>query len=149
MKFSEIESSAWPGLKPYLDTALLPVTGLDGSENPVEAAEALEDLRDVLDLIEIPFKGRTVTYPAMHYIGDGDAGAASRLVIEHACERMKRAGFRYVILVTAAKREIMELGPEFPGADLIVRVTAEELGAQYEEARRAVADKLTELWLAR
>ncbi|MGO4375464.1 DUF2487 family protein, partial [Paenibacillus sp. MCAF20] len=67
MKFSEIEKEQWEELRPYLDTCLLPVTGMDGSEQPYEATEWLERLRDIMDLIEIPFKGRVVTYPACHY----------------------------------------------------------------------------------
>ena len=67
MKFSDIEEQNWEQLAPYLDTCLLPLTGLDGTEKPWQATNALEKLRDFLDLIEIPFRGRIVTYPAAHY----------------------------------------------------------------------------------
>ncbi|GMK42202.1 hypothetical protein PCCS19_52610 [Paenibacillus sp. CCS19] len=97
MKFSEIESSQWEELKPYLDTCLLPVTGLSGLETPAEATKALEDLRDIMDGIEIPFKGRVVTYPACHYTGDD----AEHAVVEQLCASLKRTGFRYIIVVSA------------------------------------------------
>lgn len=97
MKFSEIESSKWDELKPYLDTCLLPVTGLTGLETPSEATKALEDLRDIMDGIEIPFKGRVVTYPACHYTGE-DSGHA---IVEQLCSSIKRSGFRYIIVVSA------------------------------------------------
>lgn len=144
LKFSEIESENWPELQPYLDTCLLPVTGLEGSESPWEAAEALEHLRDVLDLIEIPFKGRTVTYPAMHYSGTGQAAASARKLIEDVCARLRDAGFRYIVLVSAMPNA--EAGLPQGIADLIVAMTREELEAQGGEARRSVAEKLTRLW---
>ncbi|MEK8127377.1 DUF2487 family protein [Paenibacillus filicis] len=149
MKFSEIEKADWLGLQPYLDTALLPVTGLDGAESPVEAAEALENLRDLLDLIEIPFKGRTVTYPAMHYAGGGQAAAAFRTLLADACARLKLAGFRYVVLVSAAPREAVELGGSQTEADLIIQMSREELNAQGADAKRTVAEQLTKLWMTR
>ena len=60
------------GAATYLDTCLLPVTGLTGKESPVEAGDRLEQLRDLLDLLEIPYHGRTVTYPAWHYAEDAE-----------------------------------------------------------------------------
>ena len=68
MKFSDIDKEQWPELKPYLDTVLLPVTGLSGDEQPWEATRGLEKLRDLIDAVEIPFHGRVVIYPAYHYI---------------------------------------------------------------------------------
>ncbi|SDC41274.1 Protein of unknown function [Paenibacillus sp. UNCCL117] len=149
MKFSEIETAAWPELKPYLDTALIPVTGLEGSESPVEAADALEVLRDVLDLIEIPFKGRTVTYPAMHYTGGGQAAAAAQLLVQDACARMKLAGFRYVVLVTASPDDALEAGLRASEADLVLRLTREDMARLGADAKRSIAESLTKLWLGR
>jgi hypothetical protein len=97
MKFSEIESSQWEELKPFLDTCLLPVTGMTGLESPAEATRALEDLRDLMDNIEIPFKGRVVTYPACHYTGENEGHA----VVEQLCASFKRTGYRYIIVVSA------------------------------------------------
>ncbi|WP_028610553.1 DUF2487 family protein [Paenibacillus harenae] len=100
MKFSEITADQWDELSPYLDTCLLPVTGMAGGEKPYEATEWLERLRDMMDLIEIPFKGRVVTYPAWHYItGSGNLPE----MVNEWCESAKRAGFRYAIVVTANK----------------------------------------------
>lgn len=110
MKFSEIESSQWDELKPYLDTCLLPVTGLTGLESPAEATQALEDLRDIMDGIEIPFKGRVVTYPACHYTGEKEG----HTVVEQLCASLKRTGFRYIIVVSA---RLTNLAPA--SADLV------------------------------
>lgn len=97
MKFNDIDRKEWFKLKPYLDTCLLPVTGLDGTEEPWEAAQELEFLRSLLEFVEIPYKGRTVTYPALHYV-NYDAPATE--AIDLVCERLKKSGFRYVIVLT-------------------------------------------------
>lgn len=116
MKFSEIKKEEWPALKPYLDTCLLPITGLSAGVSPVEATEELEKLRDVLDLIERPYRGRTVTYPAWHFVID-HAKTAEQLR-ELVQELRSASGFKFVILVTLTE----ELGDqsELLGADLII-----------------------------
>ncbi|PWW05530.1 uncharacterized protein DUF2487 [Paenibacillus cellulosilyticus] len=110
MKFSEIESAKWEELQPYLDTCLLPVTGMTGLESPAEATRALEDLRDIMDGIEIPFKGRVVTYPACHYTGEEEGHS----IVEQLCASLKRTGFRYIIVVSV---RLTNLAP--PSADLV------------------------------
>lgn len=113
MKFSEIERGDWEGLKPYLDTCLLPVTGLNGWEQPWEATQELEHLRDVMDCVEGPYKGRLVTYPAFHYVEGGAAAAA----VNSVCRKLKGAGFRYVVLITGHPA----VGAvTFPDADLLL-----------------------------
>lgn len=96
MKFSDIESSEWDKLKPYLDSCLLPVTGMSGAEQPWEATQELEYLRDVMECVEGPFKGRVVTYPAFHYVEGPDAAGA----VNEICKKLKGAGFRYVIVIS-------------------------------------------------
>lgn len=116
MKFSEIKKEEWPALKPYLDTCLLPVTGLSAGVSPVEAVDELERLRDVLDLLERPYRGRTVTYPAWHFVIDN---AKTREQLRELVQELKSAsGFRFVILVTLVEefREDQAL----PEADLII-----------------------------
>lgn len=98
MKFSDFDEKRWQEVGSYYDTCLLPVTGLSGGEPPWMATAALEQLRDLLDAVEIPFKGRIVTYPALHYLPT-DAAPEH---LEAVASRLKRAGFRYVI---AALRE--------------------------------------------
>lgn len=112
MKFSEIEASAWEGLRPYLDTCLIPVTGLTGLEQPYEVTEKLERLRDVLDWVEIPFKGRVVTYPSFQYQTEG-----MTRVINDLCRNVKSSGFAYAIVVSA---DFEWTNEELPDADLIV-----------------------------
>lgn len=105
MKFSEISKEQWEELSPYLDTCLLPVTGMDTSVKPYEATEWLEQLRDIMDLIEIPFKGRVVTYPAWHYHSSRDQLTKE---LNEWCAAAKTGGFRYVIVVTGNKELTIE-----------------------------------------
>jgi 23S rRNA (pseudouridine1915-N3)-methyltransferase len=128
MKFSEIDRERWPELQPYMDTCLLPLTGLTGEESPWQATEALERLRDLLDAAEIPFKGRIISYPAVQYSLGGSLSEVDRL-----CKRLKSSGYRYVIAASAAVglAELSEadliLGPDEAGAlpdaaDIAVRI---------------------------
>lgn len=98
MKFSDISAEQWEELTPYLDTCLLPVTGMTGLEKPYEATKCLEQLRDMMDLIEIPFKGRVITYPACHYISESNT--FEEILLEW-CTAIKKSGFRYLIVVSA------------------------------------------------
>lgn len=135
MKFSEITKEQWGELRPYLDTCLLPVTGMSGAEQPHEATEWLERLRDLMDLVEIPFKGRVVTYPACHYV-TGDASYADS--INGWCASLKQAGFKYVILITASK----ELRLQCDEADLWIRPN--EDGGLPEQSK--VSETIRALW---
>ncbi|WP_053376379.1 DUF2487 family protein [Paenibacillus sp. FJAT-27812] len=135
MKFSEISKEQWEELSPYLDTCLLPITGMVEPVQPYEATAWLERLRDLLDLIEIPFKGRVVTYPAWHYIYGKDNFAAH---VEQWCASVKQAGFRYVIVVTPDK----ELKLKCPSVDLWLQPTEEDaLPLQTE-----VSNQIRALW---
>lgn len=113
MKFSDISLTDWDELQPYLDTCLLPVTGLNGTETPPEATIALENLRDLLDLIEVPFKGRVVTYPACHYTRDGESLAEA---LRQWITSLRNTGFKYVVLATASA----SLDLEHCGADAVI-----------------------------
>lgn len=98
MKFSEIEQANWQELQPYLDTCLLPLTGLTGEESPWQVTESLEKLRDLMDFVEIPFKGRIVTYPALQYTMESELIIPA---ISAICQKLKASQFKYVILITA------------------------------------------------
>ncbi|WP_128894422.1 DUF2487 family protein [Longirhabdus pacifica] len=114
MKFSEIESEQWESLKPYLDTCLLPLGGLHGSESPIEVITALEKLRDVLDIVEVPYKGRVVTYPAIQYQWHEEVTFVQ--MVDQICHQLKQQ-FTFVIVVTADEKiENMQ----FAHADMLV-----------------------------
>lgn len=140
MKFSDIEHDSWDGLKPYLDTCLLPVTGLTGREEPWEATRRLEALRDLMDPVEGPFRGRVVTYPAFHYIEGKDGLAA----VDAVCARLKReAGFRFLII--AALDPTLDAGA-LPHADLILTPQSSGGPEAGEPLRERVGREVRALW---
>ncbi|WP_165921054.1 DUF2487 family protein [Paenibacillus albiflavus] len=139
MKFSEIESDKWESLSPYLDTCLLPLTGLTGRENPVQATARLEDLRDALDCLEKPFHGRLVTYPAMHFTVDGHSEAA----VNELARRIKENGFKHVILLTI-QSDIQNWVME--DADLFIYVDVNLLRANPQETRENLNKKVSQMW---
>jgi len=104
MKFSDIELDKWEALKPYLDTVVLPITGLSGFESPHDATIKLEQLRDWLDTIEQPFQGRTVTYPAFHFYSED----LQHLSLNDIIENLKQQGFKFVVAVTAKPNHKLE-----------------------------------------
>lgn len=114
MKFSDIDQERWPELKPYMDTCLLPVTGLTGREEPWEVTAALERLRDVMEDIEKRYVGRIVTYPAFHYTKEEQLPKQ----ISELCVSLRESGFAYVIVITADPLIGMMERPE--GADLFL-----------------------------
>lgn len=135
MKFNEVPKEQWDELKPYLDTCLLPVTGMSGSESPLEATKALEDLRDALDVFEIPYRGRTVTYPALHYVPSD---------VEGICRRLREeAGFAYVVIVTA--HPTLDLEAWKPSADQVWRIPVHDK-AKLAEVKQEVAEAIQRLW---
>lgn len=112
MKFSEVEPETWEELSPYLDTCLIPVTGLTGEEKPYEVTGALERLRDIMDWVELPFQGRVVTYPSFQYGREEIAGQVNTV-----CQQVKRSGFAFAIVISESVEFTREMLPE---ADLII-----------------------------
>ncbi|MEC0124353.1 DUF2487 family protein [Paenibacillus pabuli] len=138
MKFSEMSQDSWAELQLYLDTCLIPYTALNGEQTPVETTEALERLRDFLDLVEIPFKGRIMTYPAFHY-GYPDMSMA----LNTLCEQLKSSGFKYVVVMSSDG--VLEKA-KIPFADLVLSrsILTQEVGE--DGIARFVGEKIRELW---
>src|SRR5690606_13690715 len=136
MKFSEVDEASWEELRPYLDTCLIPVTGLTGNEQPYEVTAALERLRDVMDWIVTPFKGRVVTYPSFQY-GRDDIMPQ----INEVCHHVKLSGFTFVIVVSA---DVELAADKIPNADLIVAPSEFE-GMQGTEASSRVSRQILQM----
>ncbi|WP_339256119.1 DUF2487 family protein [Paenibacillus sp. FSL R5-0713] len=138
MKFSEMTQDSWAELQLYLDTCLIPYTALSGEQSPVEVTEALERLRDFLDLVEIPFKGRIMTYPAFHY-----ANPELSMTLNSLSSQLKSSGFKYVVIMSS-DGQLNEV--EIPSADLVLSrsVLTHEVGE--EGIARFVGGKIRELW---
>ncbi len=137
MKFSEVEEASWKELRPYLDTCLIPITGLTGQEQPYEVTAALEKLRDVMDWIEIPFKGRVVTYPSFQY------GREQILPqVNEICHHVKLTGFTYVIVVSA---DVEVSAAEMNNADLIV-AARQLLDFGEDDPAAIVKQQIQQMW---
>jgi len=137
MKFSDITSDQWEELQPYLDTCLLPVTGLTGQESPYEATSALERLRDWMDEVEIPFKGRMVTYPAYHYAGEEDCERVNEF-----CQHLKKSGFTYVIIISA---QLSVSEKMLKNADLVLS-PATVVPSEEQNLGGVMTRKIQQLW---
>jgi 23S rRNA (pseudouridine1915-N3)-methyltransferase len=138
MKFSDIKQEQWAELKPYLDTIVLPVTGLTGSEEPWQATHQLEQLRDLLDSIEEPFRGRVVIYPAFHYISDMKPEDQLRLL----SEQLRTIGFNYVIIAQRVHTGLQEDNPFY---DLLLTY-ADYIDWSIGEMKKDVRGKIVSLW---
>lgn len=137
MKFSELTEEQWEEWGPYLDTCILPVTGLNGSESPIEAGYRLEKLRDWLDGVEIPFRGRTVTYPAYHFMSEQLADDELDL-LNGLCSRLRKQGFAYIVVISA---QLPITAEKLPEADLVitpVEMIAENAGDALAEMKTLV-----------
>ncbi|MFB9275252.1 DUF2487 family protein [Cohnella cellulosilytica] len=137
MKFSEIDPQSWPELQPYLDTCLLPLSGLTGEESPSEATEKVARTGDWLAPLEEAFRGRTVTMPAYHYGADSPEHIRK---VNELIASWRAGGFRYVVLVCGQPLEL-------PGidADLYVRPAA----APDEPDEQAIVQAVAGLWRSR
>jgi len=140
MKFSEIEQERWEELRPYVDTVLLPLSGLTGTETPFEATAALERLRDALDPLEHTYRGRVVTYPALHYASGDEALEA---LADELCARFKASGFRYCVVVTGDPR-LHEL--RVPNASAVLGPRPEANDAPSELFRSRAKRTIEEMW---
>jgi 23S rRNA (pseudouridine1915-N3)-methyltransferase len=138
VKFSDIDKEQWPLLKPYLDTVLLPVTGLNGTEEPWEATHGLEQLRDIIDVVEDTFRGRVVIYPTYHYITE----PTSHEQLQHICSNLRANGFNYVII---AIRGNTKLQLDKPYYDLLLSYS-DYKGITVGEMKKDVRGKIVELW---
>lgn len=141
MKFSEISKDRWAELQPYLDTVLLPLSGLTGKESPVEATAALERLRDALEPLETSYKGRVITYPALHYAADDESLAT---LADKLCERLRESGFAYCVVVAGHSRWGQL---NIPNASAVIGPNPENAGQDAEEPYRTRAKRCIEgLW---
>lgn len=130
--------NSWAELQLYLDTCLVPFTAMSGQQSPVEATEALERLRDFLDTVEIPFKGRIMTYPAYHYIS-----TEMSMTLNTLSSELKASGFKYVVIMSA---DGSFSGMEIPNADLLL--SQQDLLQQMERKSipRHVGECIRDLW---
>ena len=138
LKFNEMNQDSWAELQLYLDTCLVPFTAMNGKQSPVQATEALERLRDFMDMVEIPFKGRIMTYPAYHY-----TSTEMSMTLNTLSSELKASGFKYVVIMSA---DGSFLNMEIPHADLLLsqRDLVQEMGS--EAIAGYVGECIRDLW---
>lgn len=137
MKFSDFEMDNWEENRKFYDTCLIPFTGLSGLESPPEVVLALERLRDFMDLVEIPFKGRIITYPAIQYASLGYVDQ-----INEVCRKVKSSHFQYTIVITA---DISLQNKEIYESDLVLSLPVIE-SSQESKIQSGIGMKIQEMW---
>ncbi|GGF75006.1 hypothetical protein GCM10010912_20270 [Paenibacillus albidus] len=137
MKFSDFDFKDWEKNREFFDTCLLPFTGLSALESPPEAAGALERLRDFMDLVEVPFQGRVVTYPALQYMGEEYIG-----LINELCRKVKSSGFQYAIVLSA---DISLSGREIVESDLVLSLP-NIVVPSHQRINSVISGKIQEMW---
>ncbi len=96
MKFTDFNQSIWNETSAYYDTCVIPYSGLTGNETPPRVVQLLSGLKERLEWIEVPFKGRVITYPALQYCFEGFSEFTNYLI-----NNLRSVGFKFVILVVA------------------------------------------------
>jgi 23S rRNA (pseudouridine1915-N3)-methyltransferase len=133
MKFSEINADSWPELQNYLDTCLIPVSGLTGAESPWETTDKVALTGQWLAPLEQEFKGRTVTMPAFHY----DTGSLEdRERLNQLAKQWRTNGFRYIVAICG---QPMEMSWKLE-VDLIIGPTNDDEVTDVEKIRKSVTD---------
>lgn len=141
MKFSELTEKQWTEWRRYLDTCLLPVTGLSGVESPWEMTVRLEKLRSWLDGIEIPFRGRTITYPAYHFVLD-ELEKKDLSFLNEWCVKLRSQSYAHIIIVSAQWNITKDKLPE---ADLVFS-PAELLTTDLFQVWQQMKERVQNMW---
>ncbi|AHV98065.1 DUF2487 family protein [Paenibacillus sabinae] len=137
MKFSDFDRSSWEENGKYYDTCLIPYTGLTGKESPPQTADRLGQLRDAIYLVERPFKGRIVVYPAVQYNENEKFG-----IINEICHNIKSNNFRYVVVLDGVGNLLQETIFE---SDLIIAVK-DFFGDNKDKAIALSIQKIQQMW---
>ncbi|NGM81466.1 DUF2487 family protein [Paenibacillus sp. 7124] len=137
MKFSDFDKGSWEENGKFYDTCLIPFSGLTGKESPPQTAEWLERLRDSIDLVERPFKGRIVVYPAVQYDGIGKID-----IINEICHNIKSNNFRFAIVLDGVGSLTRDIIFE---SDLIIAVK-DFFGDNKDKGMALFMQKIQQMW---
>ncbi|WEK55715.1 MAG: DUF2487 family protein [Candidatus Cohnella colombiensis] len=135
MKFSELNEASWLELQHYLDTCLLPVSGLRGDETPWEATDKIARTGQWLAPIETSFHGRTVTLPAYHY-DLSDEGDVTRL--NNLCSKLRNTGFAYIIVVCGQ--------PEYLSNEIVADLLVQPMVLDEQPDVDSIRSQIAMLW---
>ncbi|MCM3358795.1 MULTISPECIES: DUF2487 family protein [unclassified Psychrobacillus] len=108
MHWNGKDSTVFQAQKEYIDTAIVPLILIDGSEHGFPfAASAADFTLSLANTIENQFKGRIVLFPSFSYTGSQDKLS----LLEAWNEEFKKAGFKHIFYVTS-DREWSTMGEE-------------------------------------
>ena len=108
MHWNGKDSAVFLAQKEYIDTAIIPLTLIDGSEQGFQfAASAADFILSLANIIENQFKGRIVLFPSFSYTKNQD----KQSLLENWNEELKKAEFKHTFYITS-DREWSTMGEE-------------------------------------
>ncbi|GGA25730.1 DUF2487 family protein [Psychrobacillus lasiicapitis] len=108
MHWNGKDSAVFQAQKEYIDTAVIPLIVIDGSEHGFGfAASAADYTLSLANLIENQFKGRIVLFPSFSYT----TGQDKQSLLEIWKEELLKADFKYIFFITS-DREWSTMGDE-------------------------------------
>jgi len=98
MHWNAKDSTIFQAQKEYIDTAIIPLTWIDGSSQGfLSAASAAEFTLSLSNVIENQFKGRIVLFPSFSYTKKQD----KQTLLDDWSEEIKNAGFKHIFFITS------------------------------------------------
>ncbi|QFF98714.1 DUF2487 family protein [Psychrobacillus glaciei] len=98
MHWNGKDSAVFQAQKEYIDTAIIPLTLIDGSDSGFQfAASAADFVLSLGNIIENQFKGRIVLFPSFSYTRNQD----KHLLLENWLEELKKAQFKHIFFLTS------------------------------------------------
>ncbi|WP_144511344.1 DUF2487 family protein [Bacillus sp. FJAT-22090] len=108
MHWNGKDSAIFQAQKEYIDTAIIPLILIDGSEHGFPfAASAADFTLSLANIIENQFKGRIVLFPSFSYTANQD----KQLLLNTWQEELNKANFKHTFYVTS-DREWSTMGEE-------------------------------------
>lgn len=108
MHWNGKDSAVFLAQKEYIDTAIIPLTLIDGSEQGFQfAASAADFILSLGNIIENQFKGRIVLFPSFSYTKNQD----KQSLLETWGEELNKAEFKHTFYITS-DREWSTMGEE-------------------------------------
>lgn len=98
MHWNGKDSAVFLAQKEYIDTAVIPLILIDGSEHGFQfAASAADFTLSLANVIENQFKGRIVLFPSFSYTRSQD----KQLVMKIWKDEINQVGFKHIFFVTS------------------------------------------------
>ncbi|TQR19766.1 DUF2487 family protein [Psychrobacillus vulpis] len=108
MHWNGKDSAVFQAQKEFIDTAVIPLTLIDGSEHGFQfAASAADFTLSLGNVIENQFKGRIVLFPSFSYTSNQD----KLTLFENWKEEINKAEFKHIFFITS-DREWNTMGEE-------------------------------------